>query len=63
VNFLDADDDATRVREAYGEDTYARLAQVKARYDPENVFHNNKNVQPRTGVDDGLLSLRSRRRS
>jgi FAD/FMN-containing dehydrogenase len=47
VNFLDADDDAGRVREAYGDDTYRRLAEVKARYDPENVFHHNKNI--RTG--------------
>jgi FAD/FMN-containing dehydrogenase len=47
VNFLDFDDDAGRVREAYGDDTYERLAQIKATYDPENVFHNNKNIQPR----------------
>jgi FAD/FMN-containing dehydrogenase len=48
VNFLDADDDSSRVREAYGDDTYRRLAEVKAKYDPENVFHNNKNIQPGT---------------
>ena len=46
VNFLDSDDDASRVHEAYGDDTYLRLAEVKAKYDPENVFHNNKNVEP-----------------
>ncbi len=46
VNFLDADDDTSRVREAYGDDTYRRLAEVKAKYDPENVFHHNKNIQP-----------------
>ncbi|HEY1347183.1 MAG TPA: FAD-binding oxidoreductase [Streptosporangiaceae bacterium] len=46
VNFLDADDDTGRVREAYGDDTYQRLAEVKAKYDPRNVFHNNKNIQP-----------------
>jgi FAD/FMN-containing dehydrogenase len=48
VNFLDSDDDSSRVREAYGDDTYRRLAEVKANYDPENVFHNNKNIQPHT---------------
>ena len=48
VNFLDSDDDTSRVREAYGDDTYRRLAEVKAKYDPENVFHNNKNIQPGT---------------
>ncbi|HKA67837.1 MAG TPA: FAD-binding oxidoreductase [Actinomycetes bacterium] len=46
VNFLDSDDDTGRVREAYGEDTYRRLAEIKAEYDPENVFHNNKNIRP-----------------
>src|SRR5262245_2316371 len=50
VNFLDVDDDTSRVREAYGDDTYRRLAAVKAEYDPENVFHNNKNIQPRATV-------------
>lgn len=48
VNFLDSDDDTSRVREAYGDDTYRRLVDVKAKYDPENVFHNNKNIQPGT---------------
>ena len=47
VNFLDSDDDVRRVREAYGDDTYHRLAEIKARYDPENVFHNNMNIRPR----------------
>jgi hypothetical protein len=46
VNFLGADDDPSRVREAYGDGTYRRLAAVKATYDPGNVFHNNKNIQP-----------------
>jgi FAD/FMN-containing dehydrogenase len=46
VNFLDSDDDSSRVREAYGDATHLRLTEIKAMYDPENVFHNNKNVQP-----------------
>jgi hypothetical protein len=46
VNFLDADDDASRVHEAYGDETYRRLAEIKATYDPENVFHHNKNIRP-----------------
>ena len=48
VNFLDSDDDTSRVRDAYGEETFLRLATIKAKYDPENVFHHNKNIEPRT---------------
>jgi FAD/FMN-containing dehydrogenase len=50
VNFLDSDDDMSRVREAYGDDTYRRLAEVKAKYDPGNVFRNNKNIRPSVGA-------------
>jgi hypothetical protein len=46
VNFLDADDEP-RLREAYGDETFRRLGEVKATYDPDNVFRNNRNVQPR----------------
>ncbi|MGH2752209.1 MAG: FAD-binding oxidoreductase [Actinomycetota bacterium] len=46
VNFLDSDDDTGRVREAYGDHIYRRLAGVKAKYDPDNVFHHNKNIRP-----------------
>jgi hypothetical protein len=46
VNFLDSDDDNSRVREAYGDHIYRRLAEVKAKYDPDNAFHHNKNIQP-----------------
>ena len=51
--FLDSDDDAGRVREAYGDDTHRRLAEVKATYDPDNVFHHNKNIQPLDRVGAG----------
>lgn len=42
VNDLGADE-ADRVRAAYGTN-YARLAAVKAAYDPDNFFHGNQNV-------------------
>jgi FAD/FMN-containing dehydrogenase len=45
VNFLDADDDS-RIREAYGDETYRRLAAIKAEYDPDNAFHHNRNIRP-----------------
>ena len=38
VNFLDADDDS-RLPEAYGDHIYRRLAEAKAKYDPDNAFH------------------------
>jgi hypothetical protein len=47
VNFLDSDDDTSRVREAYGDDRYRRLAEVKPRTTQRNVFH-SKNIQPGT---------------
>jgi FAD/FMN-containing dehydrogenase len=46
VNFLDSDDGAGRVREAYGDEIYLRLVEVKAMYDPDNAFHHNKNIPP-----------------
>jgi FAD/FMN-containing dehydrogenase len=46
VNFLDSDDDRSRVREAYDDRVYRRLGEIKAKYDPGNVFHHNKNIRP-----------------
>ncbi len=44
VNFLTADE-GVRVRTAYGPN-YDRLAQVKRKYDPENLFRMNQNIKP-----------------
>ncbi len=43
INFLGGDEGPDRVREAYGDSVYDRLAEVKTTYDPENVFHHNQN--------------------
>jgi FAD/FMN-containing dehydrogenase len=39
------DEGAEQVRAAY-RDNYARLAQIKAKYDPTNLFHVNQNITP-----------------
>ncbi len=44
VNFLTADE-SVRVRSAYGPN-YDRLAQVKRKYDPDNLFRMNQNIKP-----------------
>jgi FAD/FMN-containing dehydrogenase len=43
TNFLG---DADAARSSYGDDTYAQLAELKAEYDPTNVFRLNQNIEP-----------------
>jgi FAD/FMN-containing dehydrogenase len=45
VNFMHNDEGEARVRAAYGA-RYERLSRIKARYDPDNVFRSNQNIQP-----------------
>jgi FAD/FMN-containing dehydrogenase len=44
TNYLPADDH-DRVRRAFGVN-YDRLAELKRRYDPDNLFHLNQNIDP-----------------
>jgi FAD/FMN-containing dehydrogenase len=43
VNYLG---DTGAARTSYGEEIYSRLATLKERYDPTNVFHRNQNIEP-----------------
>jgi FAD/FMN-containing dehydrogenase len=45
VNFLQAEG-AARVHDAYPPATYARLAEIKRKYDPQNMFRFNQNIPP-----------------
>ena len=45
VNLAATDDREARIHAAYG-DNYARLAELKKRYDPTNLFRLNANIKP-----------------
>src|SRR5262249_18357709 len=45
-NFIAEAGDSEGVRNAYGAERYARLVEAKDRWDPENVFRLNHNIEP-----------------
>jgi hypothetical protein len=45
INFM-SDTSEASVSTAYPPETYARLAKIKAAYDPANVFNQNINIKP-----------------
>ncbi|GLC27627.1 FAD-binding oxidoreductase [Roseisolibacter agri] len=54
VNFMTADE-GNRVRAAYGAN-YDRLASIKAKYDPSNVFRTNQNIAPAPAAQPGAYT-------
>lgn len=49
VNYMGSEETADRVQAAFGAERYARLARVKARLDPGNLFRFNHNIVPNAG--------------
>jgi hypothetical protein len=45
INFLTEDEGPERIQAALGSGLQ-RLAKVKAKWDPENVFRTNRNIKP-----------------
>jgi hypothetical protein len=45
LNFI-GDEGEDRIIAGLGRENYARLAKIKAHYDPDNVFHLNHNIKP-----------------
>lgn len=45
VNFL-GEEGSGRVVQAYGEDKFRRLVEVKSKWDPRNLFRINQNIPP-----------------
>ncbi len=46
VNFISGDEGDERIRAAYGDAAYGRLAALKRDWDPKNIFHLNQNIMP-----------------
>jgi FAD/FMN-containing dehydrogenase len=45
INFQTFDEDPQRIRATYAAN-YARLVEIKKKYDPENMFRMNRNIRP-----------------
>ena len=52
--YLNFTPEANRVRDAYGDATYARLVALKDTYDPANLFRLNQNIRPAPAAQPAL---------
>lgn len=53
TNYVNEQADTGIAHSAYGDSKYRRLAQLKGRYDPSNLFRMNQNIGPRSATEDG----------
>jgi FAD/FMN-containing dehydrogenase len=44
--YLNFTPESDRIRDAFGEEKYEKLVALKDKYDPENLFQHNQNIQP-----------------
>ncbi len=56
ASYLNFTPEPGRVRDAYGEETYARLVGLKDTYDPTNLFRLNQNIRPGQHAADPALA-------
>ena len=54
--YLNFTPEADRVRGAYGDEKYERLVALKNKYDPDNVFRLNQNIEPTKQADELALA-------
>lgn len=54
--YLNFTPDRGRVRDAYGSDKYERLVALKDKYDPENLFQHNQNIEPSRETGEPALA-------
>jgi hypothetical protein len=55
INFLNQDEDFDRTKDALGK-AVLRLAEIKTKWDPDNLFRTNRNIKPRKERLDELLN-------
>jgi FAD/FMN-containing dehydrogenase len=56
ASYLNFTHEPDRVRDAFGDEKYARLVALKDTYDPTNLFRLNQNIQPSHAAAEPALT-------